>query len=312
MDQSIRTACEFLSSVLNHAESSSRELADAVSQRPVHLEMARTSFLQKLEHRVEASAADLQHIESIALDTVSFEELLGHCGEALKVYARHADALQSHLASFGYEPPDAQHPEIDVDVEDGDVGKVGDPGDRCLSVSRSVLRSGKRRFDSHSDAIFEESLKDLGFSDACLATLSSEGAHYGESPKKLYKNAESTDDGEKIMNEAEIMTPLNERNGQGNSFEGVIRASKEDYEQLPPYMKSLASWEELQEGISKLNSYLGGDKLQGSVALNQDRVAEIGLGRKGRACLLMLLRLNQLTMETVDGSTFYTLCKNNV
>uniref|UniRef100_A0A804N4I9 Spindle and kinetochore-associated protein 3 n=1 Tax=Zea mays TaxID=4577 RepID=A0A804N4I9_MAIZE len=288
MDQSIRTACEFLSSVLNHAESSSRELADAVSQRPVHLEMARTSFLQKLEHRVEASAADLQHIESIALDTVSFEELLGHCGEALKVYARHADALQSHLASFGYEPPDAQHPEIDVDVEDGDVGKVGDPGDRCLSVSRSVLRSGKRRFDSHSDAIFEESLKDLGFSDACLATLSSEGAHYGESPKKLYKNAESTDDGEKIMNEAEIMTPLNERNGQG-----VIRASKEDYEQLPPYMKSLASWE-------------------GSVALNQDRVAEIGLGRKGRACLLMLLRLNQLTMETVDGSTFYTLCKNNV
>lgn len=114
------------------------------------------------------------------------------------------------------------------------------------------------------------------------------------------------------MNEAEIMTPLNERNGQGNSFEGVIRASKEDYEQLPPYMKSLASWEELQEGISKLNSYLGGDKLQGSVALNQDRVAEIGLGRKGRACLLMLLRLNQLTMETVDGSTFYTLCKNNV
>ncbi|ONM32751.1 hypothetical protein ZEAMMB73_Zm00001d041268 [Zea mays] len=154
MDQSIRTACEFLSSVLNHAESSSRELADAVSQRPVHLEMARTSFLQKLEHRVEASAADLQHIESIALDTVSFEELLGHCGEALKVYARHADALQSHLASFGYEPPDAQHPEIDVDVEDGDVGKVGDPGDRCLSVSRSVLRSGKRRFDSHSDAMY--------------------------------------------------------------------------------------------------------------------------------------------------------------
>jgi hypothetical protein len=30
---------------------------------------------------------------------------------------------------------------------------------------------------------------------------------------------------------------------EGNSFEGVIRASKEDYEQLPPYMKSLASWE---------------------------------------------------------------------
>ncbi|ONM32755.1 hypothetical protein ZEAMMB73_Zm00001d041268 [Zea mays] len=250
MDQSIRTACEFLSSVLNHAESSSRELADAVSQRPVHLEMARTSFLQKLEHRVEASAADLQHIESIALDTVSFEELLGHCGEALKVYARHADALQSHLASFGYEPPDAQHPEIDVDVEDGDVGKM--PwiqlealvlGNDALVRMPTGLRTYLFWYVYAKQELFEESLKDLGFSDACLATLSSEGAHYGESPKKLYKNAESTDDGEKIMNEAEIMTPLNERNGQGNSFEGVIRASKEDYEQLPPYMKSLASWE---------------------------------------------------------------------
>jgi hypothetical protein len=66
--------------------------------------MARTSFLQKQEYRAEAAAADLQHTESIALGTVSFEELLGHCGEALNVYARHSSALQSRLASFGYEP----------------------------------------------------------------------------------------------------------------------------------------------------------------------------------------------------------------
>lgn len=73
------------------------------------------------------------------------------------------------------------------------------------------------------------------------------------------------------MNEAEIMTPQNERKvegdqneclrcfkdrsnlsrsdlflcwlREGNSSKEVIRASKEDYEQLPPYMKSLASWE---------------------------------------------------------------------
>jgi len=36
---------------------------------------------------------------------VSLEELLGHCGEALNVYARHADAIESRLVSFGYEPP---------------------------------------------------------------------------------------------------------------------------------------------------------------------------------------------------------------
>ncbi|KAG0521829.1 hypothetical protein BDA96_08G195200 [Sorghum bicolor] len=249
MDQSIMALCESLSSLVNHAESSSRELADAISQRPIHLDMARTSFLQKLEYRAEAAAADLQHIESIALGTVSFEELLGHWGEALNVYARHADALQSHLASFGYEPADAvaEEPEVDVEVEveDGNVGKVEDLGDGCLSVSRSVLRLGKRRFQHDSDAIFEESLKDLGLSDACLATLSSEGANYGVSQKKLCKNPESTDYGEKIMNEAEIMTPQNERNDQGNSFKEMIKASKDEYEQLPSYMKSLASWEKV-------------------------------------------------------------------
>jgi len=53
----------------------------------------------------------------------------------------------------------------------------------------------------------------------------------------------------------------------------MIRASKEEYEQLPPYMKSLASWEELQEGICKLNSYFGSNN-----ALNQDDTGAIGLG----------------------------------
>ncbi|OEL25280.1 hypothetical protein BAE44_0013701, partial [Dichanthelium oligosanthes] len=158
---------------------------------------------------------------------------------------------------------------------------------------------------------FGESLKSLGFSDACLATLSSEATDYGETPKELY-NPKSVDEGKKIMTEAELIGPQNERKDQGNSFKEMIRASKEDYEQLPPYMQSLASWEELQEGISKLNSYFGGDKAQGSVALNQDYVGDIGLGRKGRAYLLMLLRLNQLTMEKVDGSTIYTLRKDHL
>lgn len=35
------------------------------------------------------------------------------------------------------------------------------------------------------------------------------------------------------------------------------------------------------------------------------------IGRKGRSYLLILLRLNQLAMETIDGSIFYTLRKND-
>lgn len=113
------------------------------------------------------------------------------------------------------------------------------------------------------------------------------------------------------MKEAVPKPPQNETNGQGVAFQGMIRASQEEYEQLPPYMKTLASWEELQEAMSKLNSYFGSDKVQESVALNQDDVGTIGLGRKGRSYLLILLRLNQLSMETIDGSIFYTLRKND-
>lgn len=36
--------------------------------------------------------------------------------------------------------------------------------------------------------------------------------------------------------------------------------------------------QELQEAISKLNSYFGCEKTEGSIALNQDDVGAIGLG----------------------------------
>lgn len=44
------------------------------------------------------------------------------------------------------------------------------------------------------------------------------------------------------------------------------------------YLSATLLHQELQEAISKLNSYFGSDKTQGNVALNQDDVGEIGLG----------------------------------
>ncbi|KAG2643587.1 hypothetical protein PVAP13_2KG345302, partial [Panicum virgatum] len=55
----------------------------------------------------------------------------------------------------------------------------------------------------------------------------------------------SADAGQNIIKEPQLIAPQNERNDQGSSFKEMIRASKEEYEQLPPYMKSLASWEVL-------------------------------------------------------------------
>ncbi|KAK3140283.1 hypothetical protein QOZ80_5AG0398650 [Eleusine coracana subsp. coracana] len=311
LEGSIADLCGSLAEVLDHAESSSRALADAVSERPILLQSSTSTFLRKLEGMTEAVGADLQQLESLTFGAVAFNELLGHWGEALKVYGRHADAIETRLASFGYVAP-VTEPEVDAEEDEG-----GSPGISYIGGSSSVLMSSsKSRFSNDDDdAVFEESmsLENLGLSDACLAALSSEGTDFSGSPMKLYKKPESTDDGQKIMNEAELMSPPKETNAQdeGDTVEGLIRASKEEYEQLPSYMKALASWEELQEAISKLNLYFGGENCQGNIALNQDDIGTVGLARKGRSYLLILLRLNQLTMETVDGSIFYTLHKDD-
>ncbi|KAF0911269.1 hypothetical protein E2562_008026 [Oryza meyeriana var. granulata] len=260
-----------------------------------------------MDRRAEAAGADLARLESMAFGTVSFGELLGHCGEALGIASRHADAIESRLVSFGYVPPEVETSE-GVE-EDSDVEKLPEvPGNGCFGGASSVLRSSRENIHDDDD-LFENSmsLKNLGFSDACLATLSSQDSGLPGSAEILYRKPESVADVQKNVKDAESALPPKETNGQGNDAQGRIKASKEEYEKLPPYMKTLASWEELQEGISKLNSYFVSE----SVALNQDDVGEIGLGRKGRSYLLILLRMNQLAMETIDGSIFYNLRKND-
>ncbi|KQK11085.1 uncharacterized protein LOC100824369 [Brachypodium distachyon] len=308
MEASISSLCGALSDVLAHADSSSRALSDALSRRPIPLESATSAFLQGLDRRVEAAGADLARLESMAFDTVSVEELLGHFREALGIVSRHADAVESRLTSFGYVAP-----EVEDEAEDGNEGELEVPENGCFGGSSSVLRSGRERFDD-DDALFDDSmsLKNLGFSDACLATLSSQDNDFSASPKISDRKPESVDDAQEITEAEEFIPPEKETDGQdGDSSQGMIRASKEQYEQLPPYMKTLASWEELHDAVSKLNSFFGGAKSEESVALNQDDVGSIGLGRKGRSYLLILLRLNQLTMQTIEGSIFYTLRKSD-
>jgi hypothetical protein len=68
----------------------------------VHADSATSAFLQGLDRRVEATGPDL---ESMAFVTVSVEELLGHCSEALNIVSRHAGAGEFRLVSFGYVAP---------------------------------------------------------------------------------------------------------------------------------------------------------------------------------------------------------------
>uniref|UniRef100_A0A0D9Y1K8 Uncharacterized protein n=1 Tax=Leersia perrieri TaxID=77586 RepID=A0A0D9Y1K8_9ORYZ len=309
MDAQIWSLCSSLTAVLAHAEDSSRDLSDVLSRRPMllgnpprfdspfllklgfceisplkfdfdfarHAETAASAFLQGLERRVEAAGPDLSRLESMAFGTVSFEELLGHCGEALAICSRHADAVERRLVSYGYVPPEVEASKSEDLEGDGDEEKL----------LGSVLRS-----------------------NATLATLSSQDDDLSGRAEILFRKPESVADVRKNMMEAEPALPPKETNCQGDA-QGMIKTSKEEFEKLPPYLKTLASWEELQEAISELNSYFGSDKAQGSLALNQDDVGAIVSGRKGRSFLLILLRLNQLTMENIDGSIFYNVRKND-
>jgi hypothetical protein len=126
-----------------------------------------STFLRKLDLMTEAAAADLQHLETMTFGAVSFAELLGHCGEALKVYERQADAIETRLASFGYVPPGnsqglklvlfrpfgsvltlsraVTEPQVDVEEDAPEI--------TCSGDSSSVLRSTRGRFD-REDALY--------------------------------------------------------------------------------------------------------------------------------------------------------------
>ncbi|KAJ1266503.1 hypothetical protein BS78_08G156000 [Paspalum vaginatum] len=221
MERSITALCTSLSDVLYHAESSSRELADVISRRPIHLEKSTALFLHKLDRLTDAAVGASSPWPSAPSPSRS------SWGTAAR---RSASTRATRMPSSPASPPSATsppemevEPEVDAEVGDGGVGQVRSPaGNGCFSVSRSVLRSGRRRLDDDDDPICGESLKSLGFLDACLATLSSEVTDCSEGPRKPHNHPESADEGQKIMKEADLIVPQNERNDQGNSLKEMI------------------------------------------------------------------------------------------
>ncbi|XP_020091756.1 uncharacterized protein LOC109712554 isoform X2 [Ananas comosus] len=305
MEASISAFCRSLSAFCHHVESASDSLSDSIQRRPIPLDSAASAFLQCLDRRVSAASADLDLLESMALGTVSFEELLGHCNEVYKINLKYISDLEDRFASFGY-VPEVEDDE-GGDEDSGVLSKYMSP-DNGVGTSHFACR--KRLND---DFLFEDSvsLRNLGFSDACLATLASEGDERDATLKKFSELDMSDDEGqphEKITFSQLTKDVLNTQDGSATN--SVIKVSKDDYDNLPSYMKTLASWEELQDAVVKLNSYFCKDRSEGSDKLNQDDTEKIGLGRKGRSYLLVLLRMNQLTMENIDGSIFYHTCVN--
>ncbi|KAM0065500.1 putative spindle and kinetochore-associated protein [Helianthus debilis subsp. tardiflorus] len=96
----------------NHLESSSAALLQSVNRRAIpfdsallssdSVDSASLSFVQCLNRRVSTATSDLNLLESMSFDTVSFEELLGHCNEIYKKNESDVVELEERLSAFGY------------------------------------------------------------------------------------------------------------------------------------------------------------------------------------------------------------------
>ncbi|KAF2289570.1 hypothetical protein GH714_037210 [Hevea brasiliensis] len=256
----------------------------------------------------------------MSFGTVSFEELLGHCNEVYKKNQSDLLQLEDRLKDFGYVP------EVEVEIDDQDkdssISTALDlehkNGLDLPSYCRPVSAVSSIMKNLEEDPLMDESLslKSLGLSDVCLATLASEAnkkiddpdifmgesiKYYGDEQYNI-KNPDQT--------AADIIEVI-EGKMEGDmkptgSLRALVEVSKDDYESLPSYMKSLTSWEDLLEAVEKINSSLRKkEKAKGDIYFHQDEIASLGLGPRARTYLLLLMRMNQLAVETIDGLISY-------
>ncbi|KAK6232366.1 hypothetical protein SCA6_002439 [Theobroma cacao] len=304
MEDLITDFSKTLGSFCNHLQSSCDALKQSIDRRPIPLDSASSTFVQCLNRRVSNSTADLNLLDSMSFGTVSFEELLGHCYQIFNKNQTDLLDLEDRLKPLGY------FPQLEID-DDEEEEEVLDSKERSFAVTNSVMKSLE-------DPLLDESLslKNFGLSDVCLATLASQANHkvddsdlsfgenmkyYGDkasNSKGTYKPATDTFE----VTKGEVENELH----QVDAPRPAIQVSKDGYEGLPSYMTSLASWEDLLAAVEKINSSLSKkEKTKGYNYFHQDEIESLDLGPKGRAYLLLLVRMNHLVVETIDGLISY-------
>ncbi|XP_022151355.1 uncharacterized protein LOC111019317 [Momordica charantia] len=319
MEELISNFSKTLAPFCNHLQNTCDALKQSVDRRPIPLDSASSTFIQSLNRRVSTVGVDLNLLESMSLETVSFEELLGHVSEVYKKNESDLLELQKHVKGVGYVP------EFEIDEDDEiynhvstsglnfDISSPKDGLSVPSSYQRSVSTTGLAMHSFREDILLDDllSLQNAGLSDVCLATLASEGNStfddpYGDlhTPKRFLEKpldskfpcqvqivGLSEGEGEDYLTSKEAISPL-------------IKLSKDDFESLPSYMKSLVSWEDLIVAVEKINSCLE-MKAKGKNYILQDEISSMDLGPKARSFLLIFVRMKRVAVETVDGQISY-------
>ncbi|KAI3443363.1 hypothetical protein Pfo_000028 [Paulownia fortunei] len=279
MEESIGKLCNTVAKFCNHLQTSCSALKESVDRRPIPLDSASTTFVLSVNRRVSSSGDDLNMLESMSFATVSFEELLGHCNEVLKKNQNDIFALEDHLrSSSNYIPP------LDFDEEDALEDCALD------NFSQGSSNESKSHDITEEDPLLDDSLslKNFGISDVCLATIASQA------------------DGKFEMDEPDFQIE-GETTDELNQYEDsrlLLNVSRDDYESLPKHMKGLVSWEDLLAAVEKMNSCIGTKKIKPDT-FRQDEIELLGLGYKARSYLLLLIKMNRLSVETNEGVISY-------
>ncbi|XP_076949945.1 uncharacterized protein LOC143622774 [Bidens hawaiensis] len=277
METSITQFRDGIARFCHHLESSSAALLQSVNRRPIPFDSASLSFVQCLNRRVSTATSDLNLLESMTFDTVSFEELLGHCNEIYKKNQNDIIELEDRLSVFGYVAGlEIDEPEEDMNDSQPNIS---------LNLKNMV----------EDDSLVDDtlSLQKLGISDASLATIESEGYNKIELDP-LYEPP------------LDFSKTEDDKQNETEDVKLIIIVPKDAYESLPSYMKSLASWEDLLTVAEKMNKHLK-QKTKNHNFLTQDEVSSLDLGPKTRSYLLLLVKMNRLVVETVDGLISYKL-----
>ncbi|KAI9122305.1 hypothetical protein K1719_006994 [Acacia pycnantha] len=292
----ISSFCSTLASFCNHLQSSCDALKESLDRRPIPLDSASSTFVQCLNRRISSASSDLELLDSMSFGTVSFEEVLGHCNELYKKNQSDLFELEESLRGHGYIP----FPDIDDEDEIHDIStsnELSDSGDglhNLSSISGNLAVEDSRFKSLEEDALLDESLslKKLGLSDACLATLACEANESSNEVEVQVKWCRRHSPYECLSHEVKTENIVSAKAPCPE-----LKIMKSEFESLPGYMKGLASWEDLLGAVDKINSSLN-KTAKGCNFFRQDEIASFNLGPK--SYLLLLVRMNCLIVETID------------
>ncbi|CDP10549.1 unnamed protein product [Coffea canephora] len=283
--------CGSISSFCHHLQSSCDALIQSADRRPIPLDSASTTFMEFLNRRMSSTSTDLNLLECMSCDTVSFEELLGHCTQVYNHNQIHLLALQQHpvFSTSATQIPSSAATAEDQDEEEKD----SDDDDLSLSPPTSSSSTTILHFSSkfQDDPLLDDtlSLKNLGLSDVCLATIASDQGNNSIHTAKMFQESEGE---------------MRDELPSSRDSKPWIVASRDDYEGLPKHIKSLASWEDLIVAVEKMNSSLAKRSMKVDT-IQQDEISLLGLGHKAKAYLLLLIKMNCIVVETIDGVITY-------